>query len=71
MDNYTATEQAYKNGYEQGLKDAVKEGEWLLVTDDDEFWGEMEYFKCSLCGDYELRVSGTPYCPHCGARMKG
>ena len=24
MDNYTATEQAYKNGYEQGLKDAVK-----------------------------------------------
>ena len=28
MDNYTATEQAYKNGYEQGLKDAVKHGRW-------------------------------------------
>ena len=24
MDNHTATELAYKNGYEQGLKDALK-----------------------------------------------
>ena len=30
MDKYTATEQAYKNGYEQGKKDAVKHGKWKL-----------------------------------------
>lgn len=29
MDNYTATELAYKNGYEQGMKDALKEQEKL------------------------------------------
>ena len=28
MDNFTATEQAYKNGYEQGMKDAVK---WISI----------------------------------------
>lgn len=33
MDNYTATEQAYKNGYEQGLKDAQYTGpRYVLVN---------------------------------------
>lgn len=30
MDNYTLTEQAYKNGYEQGLKDAHQDMEIVL-----------------------------------------
>ena len=30
MDKYTATEQAYKNGYEKGKKDAVK---WIPVSE--------------------------------------
>lgn len=30
MDNYTATEQAYKNGYENGRQDALK---WIPVTE--------------------------------------
>jgi hypothetical protein len=30
MDNYTATEQAYKRGYEKGKQDAMK---WIPVTE--------------------------------------
>lgn len=30
MDNFTATELAYKNGYEQGKKDAVK---WISIEE--------------------------------------
>ena len=30
MDNYTTTEQAYKNGYEKGKQDAMK---WISVKD--------------------------------------
>ena len=30
MDNYTATEEAYKNGYEKGRQDAMK---WIPVTE--------------------------------------
>lgn len=30
MDNYSATEQAYKNGYEKGRQDAMK---WIPVTE--------------------------------------
>ena len=45
------------------------QGEWIEVDD---------YFircKCSICGweshKYEDDVYGMPYCPNCGARMKG
>ena len=68
MDNYTATELAYnngyKNGYEQGKKDAVKHGEWVRQDD---------YFCCSGCGQSisELCVPWFKYCPKCGAKMDG
>lgn len=61
MDNYTLTEQAYKNGYEQGLKDAVKHGRWLVVA--------LNGCQCSECGRSNL--GETSFCPNCGARMKG
>ena len=45
------------------------QGEWIEVDD---------YFircKCSICGweshKYEDDVYGMPYCPNCGAHMKG
>ena len=45
------------------------QGEWIEVDD---------YFircKCSICGweshKYEDDVYGMPYCPNCGAKMKG
>jgi rubrerythrin len=49
----------------------VKHGRWEIETDHDEFWGDMDYYKCSLCGNLELRDTQTPYCPNCGARMDG
>lgn len=36
MDIYTATEQAYKNGYEQGKKDAIPEGSVVLTGEEAE-----------------------------------
>ena len=36
MDKYTATEQAYKNGYERGYKDAtdiIVGGKWIPVSE--------------------------------------
>ena len=49
----------------------VRHGRWETETDYDEFWGELDYYKCSLCGNLELRDKQTPYCPNCGARMDG
>ena len=47
----------------------VKRGQWLK-GDDETVSGE-----CSVCGweanYYETDVCGMPYCPNCGARMKG
>lgn len=67
----TATEQAYKNGYEHGYeagkRDAVKHGRWEKEIDDDEFFGEVEYPKCSECGIW--RLIKTAYCPNCGTKM--
>lgn len=74
MDNYTATEQAYKNGYEQGKKDAVKHGRWEA----QEYWKyENKHSilyktnRCSLCHyDVSSRLLYN-YCPNCGSLMDG
>ena len=70
MDEYTMTEQAYKNGYEQGLKDAAKEGKWEAINKD----GSWRVDRCSACPKETPYVRYAPpydYCPNCGARMKG
>lgn len=45
------------------------QGEWIKVDDD------LISCRCSVCGWeahlYEDDVYGMPYCPNCGARMKG
>lgn len=71
MDNFTATEQAYKNGYEQGMKDAVKHGEWVWDSDNDRY-------VCSRCNkEPSGDCSGgcvshlSDYCPNCGSKMDG
>lgn len=64
--------QQYEKGYEDGKRDAVKQGRW--ERDD---WGD--YVKeCSLCGKVPNAIPGrgnTPcysdYCPNCGAKMDG
>lgn len=77
MDNFTATEIAYKsgykNGYEQGMKDAVKHGRW-----EEKFFTTKRQRVCSLC-HCTVRMSsydkGETYlfrfCPYCGAKMDG
>ena len=63
MDNYTATELAYNNGYEQGKKDAVMHGRWVVWT--EKFLGVF----CSEC--HKLADNKFNYCPNCGAKMDG
>ncbi len=68
-DENTEIVKAYKEGYEQGKKDAERLGRWIRT-------GEDGY--CSICNcdmpmykeDWEWRYLETPYCPNCGARME-
>ena len=81
MNFYDATEEAYKNGYNQalkdsyesieaayqnGLKDAVKHGWWKLL--------DNGHGICSVCSFKTLYVwdddNSMHFCPHCGADMR-
>lgn len=67
MDKYTAAEEAYKNGYEKGLKDAIRHGHWV-------WWGDEKGYHCSVCNSgclvyYDGDWGPSDYCPHCGAKM--
>lgn len=72
MDKYTATEIAYKNGYEQGKKDAIKQGKWLKHDKDND-----RLFYCSICNsrrpysieNHFVSYWNCNYCPTCGAKM--
>ena len=65
MDKLTIAEEAYKNGYEKGLKEAVKHGRWKFRNDYQSL--------CSEC--YEVvwvdHDDEPNYCPNCGAKMDG
>lgn len=72
MDEFTACECAYKQGYEKGLKDAVKHGRWerekvpwLIVK--GEVVSTSFVYMCSVCELYE--DTKTKFCPNCGAKM--
>jgi rubrerythrin len=67
MEVQDAIGQAYKNGYEDGKKDAVVHGRWIDNTDERGFLCNA-WRKCSVCGglNYSKR---PPYCPNCGAKM--
>lgn len=72
MDNYTATELAYKNGYEQGKKDAVRHGRWLYV-DGKGPHAEYECDQCRFHVCFDEKIDGTipayKHCPDCAAQM--
>jgi hypothetical protein len=51
----------YNAGYRKQIV-----GEWIDANPN----GHLYRFTCSLCGKTKLG-KGTPFCPHCGARMKG
>ncbi len=65
MDKYTAQEQAYKNGYAAGKRDAVAHGRWIwTVTGQEDY---EQYYRCSECNEHSYIQ--FKYCPDCGARM--
>ena len=62
-------ENLYKQGYRK-----VEQGEWKseLVKKCDWKGKQHQYFQpnsCSKC--HEPVAIRTPYCPHCGAKMRG
>lgn len=76
MDDYTVNladayaKDAYHKGYEQGKKDAVKHGLWVINKK-----SELLCYKCSECG-YKVNFfwndcGNSNYCPNCGAKMDG
>lgn len=68
MNIHDATEQAYKNGYAQGLKDAVNHARWIIHNPLDPF---SIYGECSHCGFCQSISKYLNYCPDCGYRMDG
>ena len=71
---------AYNEGYMCGHKEAGKarpQGEWV----DIKFDYALTYANCSQCGKKEEQISYCdgqvvirkfkPFCPNCGAKMKG
>lgn len=76
MDDYSVNladayaKDAYQKGYEQGKKDAVKHGLWVINKK-----SELLCYKCSECG-YKVNFfwndcGNSNYCPNCGAKMDG
>lgn len=70
-DKFTIAEEAYKNGYEQGKKDAMKHGKpkphFMVVKGKsgnsvETYWKAN---KCPFC--YDTRIAR--FCSNCGAKM--
>lgn len=70
-------EQAFRQGYLQGKKDAVKHGKWIFQSQYDE--DGRRIYHCSEC-NFEIGVfpcnfvawqMHEKYCAGCGARMDG
>lgn len=71
MNNYEATEQAYKNGYEQGKKDVLKK---VVVRRTARlYWkpvGEGTWnLTCSACDSHLGCREDSKFCPECGAKF--
>ena len=64
MREYDATEQAYKNGFEDGKKSVLKYGTWKAMHNP---LGELIGWMHSNCGRVTYETS--EYCPTCGAKM--
>lgn len=60
---------AFDDGYEQGKKDAVRHGKWILYPDNQSKVVEAD--DCSVCGAQWLFGERYDYCPSCGAKMDG
>ncbi len=61
-----AKNEALKKENEELKDQKQSEGEWVDANPN----GAVYKFTCTLCGETKLG-KGTPYCPNCGAKMKG
>ena len=70
MDNYTATELAYQNGYAKGKAEKQHESEWVYADNSE--------IVCKACGTRQARFYGTgeavpkdeqKFCHYCGSKM--
>lgn len=64
MDIGKELEKAYKDGYEQGKKDAVRHGKWYTA----EKYNGYLYWNCDQCHKH-FTSQKSNYCPNCGAKM--
>lgn len=57
----------YKQGFDDGKKDAVKHGHWIV---DNEL---VSGIKCSNCDSsvFWMNAKRPKFCPNCGAKMDG
>ena len=65
MNWYDAMEEAYKKGYDQGLKDAkkaVRHGRWVIRGNGKEAFVACSF--CYVCGSPQWKV-----CPVCETKM--
>lgn len=75
MKEHDAVEVAYWNGYQAGLRDAVKRGTWRMISHSE--YSEVADYECSVCGGILVDVPDDPerelntYCPMCGAKNGG
>ena len=74
MKVHDAIEQAYKNGYEAGKRDARKKGRWLSwysepILQDDGFY-DWTCSECNTTLSFEEIVTvedfASNFCPNCG-----
>lgn len=68
-EHMNAFEQAYKNGYEAGLKASKATGEWTEEHDESADIFFQHRFVCSACGDWNT-YGKSKFCPECGAKME-
>ena len=71
MDQFTATEQAYRNGYakgfEDGKRDSEKRGRWIIhsIGSGENATNFAECSYCHVCGSPQWKV-----CPVCETKME-
>lgn len=71
MNMHDATEQAYKNGYEAGMNDAIRQG-YAITNERKAKWiinSDGYYPECSNCWNEPSAHKLTKYCEKCGCRM--
>lgn len=66
-DKNTEIVKAYKEGYEQGQKDAERRGRWIFNID-DKGWSWDKPYMCDQCGEWAEKE--FKFCPSCGAKME-